>query len=111
MPEKPAKSLEAFASTAFGKRIRKLGIEEESGEIDETIRKVVASFGNPHLHAGLGIRVLSQKSGIYECRYRGAGQGGLKLRMIFILDDTTTPKSLIFDYIGNHDEVRNYLKR
>jgi mRNA-degrading endonuclease YafQ of YafQ-DinJ toxin-antitoxin module len=105
--EKPApapSSCEVQTSTAFRKAVRKLGLSEaEKSDLESRIREVGKQFGKPHRHAGLGIRDLG--AGFYECR------SGLDLRLVFIKDASTSPPTLYFDMIGNHDQVRRYLKR
>ena len=84
--------------------MRKLGLSEnERIALIERIQEVGRQFGKPHRHAGLGIRDLG--GGIYECR------SGLDLRLVFVKEGTTKPPTLYFDMIGNHDEVKRYLKR
>ncbi|WP_367872036.1 hypothetical protein [Luteolibacter sp. Populi] len=77
--------------------------EEEKRDLEQRIREVGKQFGKPHRHAGLGIRDLG--GGIYECR------SGLDLRLVFVKDGDTSPPTLYFDMIGNHDQVKRYLKR
>lgn len=67
------------------------------------LEEVGNQFGKPHQHQGLGIRDLG--SDLYECR------SGLDVRLVFVKDSTTKPPTLYFDMIGNHDDVRRYLKR
>ena len=57
------------------------------------------SFGQPHVHSGLGIRKLAQK--VFECR------GNISLRFIF----EDRPTDLYVRFIGNHDEIKALLKR
>jgi mRNA-degrading endonuclease RelE of RelBE toxin-antitoxin system len=57
-------------------------------------------WGNPHRHAGAGIRKLTPR--LFECR------AGLKLRLLFIPD--ASRRELVFVYIGNHDEVSRQLR-
>jgi mRNA-degrading endonuclease YafQ of YafQ-DinJ toxin-antitoxin module len=67
-------------------------------------QRVQENFGSPHLHSGTGIRDLSPKGSrlnVYECRI---GKG---LRLVFTLE---SPALLYFHTIGNHDEVRRFLK-
>lgn len=56
------------------------------------------AWGQPHRHSGVGIRRL--RRGVFECRC------GRDLRLIFL----PAPQALVFDFAGNHDEVRAYLK-
>jgi hypothetical protein len=73
---------------------------EERRVIGEAITEISCAMGRPHRHAGIGLRKL-----------RGAfseGRAGLKLRLVFeILNDGM----LYFHLLGDHDEVRNFLKR
>ena len=66
--------------------------------IGELIEKVRVSFGQPHLHGGMGLRAL--RSGVYECRLN------LRQRLVFTLEFG----SLYFHFMGNHDEVNRFLK-
>jgi len=75
----------------------------EREDLIARIQEVGRQFGKPHQHKGLGIRDLS--SGIYECR------SSLDLRLVFVKDASTTPPTLYFDMIGNHDQVQRYLRR
>jgi hypothetical protein len=72
--------------------------------VGKLIQSVQENFGKPHLHSGAGIRDLSPKGSrlrVYECRI------GTGLRLIF----TSEPGSLLyFHTIGNHDQVRRFLK-
>jgi hypothetical protein len=61
--------------------------------------RLPAAFGRPHVHGGLGIRQL--RPGIYEFRV------GLSLRAIFVRFGDV----IEIQMIGNHDEVRKYLRR
>ena len=72
--------------------------------VGRLIQHVQENFGQPHLHSGVGIRDLSPQGSrfnVYECRI---GRG---LRLVFTLE---TPALLYFHMIGNHDEVRRFLK-
>jgi mRNA-degrading endonuclease YafQ of YafQ-DinJ toxin-antitoxin module len=57
-----------------------------------------AVFGQPHLHAGRGIRSLGR--GFYESRVT------LDLRLVFSIRGDV----LLFDFAGDHDGVRRYLR-
>jgi hypothetical protein len=63
------------------------------------LRGLPVAFGRPHMHVGLGIRQL--RHGIYEFRV------GLSLRAIFVRFGNV----IEIQMIGNHDEVRKYLRR
>ena len=76
----------------------------DRARVGQLIRSVQENFGKPHMHSGAGIRDLSPKGSrvnVYECRI---GRG---LRLVF----TSEPgPALYFHMIGNHDEVRRFLK-
>jgi hypothetical protein len=56
------------------------------------------SFGQPHIHSGLGIRKLGGK--LFECR------GSIQLRFVF----QDRPTDLFVSFLGNHDEVKALLR-
>ena len=60
---------------------------------------LVEGYGQPHVHSGLGIRKLGKK--LFECR------GNRDLRFIF----QDRGDELYVSFLGNHDEVRNLLRR
>jgi len=73
---------------------------DERRQIGEAITKISETMGRPHQHNGIGLRKLQ---GVFF-----EGRSGLKLRLIFeLLSDGT----LYFHLLGNHDEIRNFLKR
>ena len=82
----------------FLKQLRLLEREEHQ-IIGKAINDVSAAWGQPHLHAGTGLRKLREK--IFECR------SGLKTRLVFEL---LADGSLYFHLMGNHDEIRRFLK-
>lgn len=82
-------------SGRFKKLVRKAGREED---VTATLRLMLAGFGKPHAHSGLGIRKLGKD--LYECRT------GLDWRLVFEARKGT----LTFDFAGNHDEVQKYLR-
>jgi mRNA-degrading endonuclease YafQ of YafQ-DinJ toxin-antitoxin module len=55
--------------------------------------------GDPHRHAGTGIRKL-HRSGVWEARL------GLGLRLVFALESDV----MTLARVGDHDEIRRYLK-
>ena len=67
-------------------------------EIEAVLRRLSQTFGQPHLHTGLGIRRLKQN--YFECRV------GRDLRMVFRLDGSV----LTMTRVGNHEDVRRFLK-
>jgi len=66
-------------------------------EIHEAMKAAVAAFGQPHLHAGLGLRRIPP---FMECRM------GIDLRLIFQREGN----ALVFHLCGNHGDVRAFLK-
>ena len=56
------------------------------------------SFGQPHLHGGLGIRRL--KRDYFECRV------GRDVRVVFRLQGSLLKMALI----GDHDDVQRFLR-
>ena len=81
--------------------------QRAAGDLDERQRAVVfdallalpRALGDPHAHAGLGIRKL-HASGIWEARV------GLELRLVFALQ----PGLLTLVAVGRHDEIRRFLR-
>lgn len=78
-------------------RFRKCIIGKEA-DVLETLRKVQAAFGRPHVHSGLSIRKIAPD--VFECRT------DLKLRLVFLAEKGI----LTFDFAGDHGEVQNYLR-
>ncbi len=71
-----------------------------AGRRDEVFAAMKAAdviYGQPHLHAGLGLRRIQP---FMECRC------GLDLRLIFQRDG----EALVFHLCGTHDEVESFLK-
>lgn len=62
------------------------------------IAEVQAAMGQPHCHRGLGLRKL--RDGFFEARL------SLGRRLIF----EETPEALVFEFLGNHDEVCRFLR-
>ena len=60
---------------------------------------LVESFGQPHVHSGLGIRKLGTK--LFECR------GNRSLRFVF--QDRSA--DLYVSFLGDHDEIKTLLRR
>lgn len=78
-------------------RFRKC-IAGKEAEVLETLRKVQAGFGQPHVHGGISIRKIAPDT--FECRT------DLKLRLVFEANKGV----LSFDFAGDHDGVQNYLR-
>jgi hypothetical protein len=66
-------------------------------EILATMKAAAVAYGQPHLHAGLGLRRIRP---FMECRC------GLDLRLIFQREGP----ALVFHLCGSHDEVESFLK-
>jgi hypothetical protein len=61
------------------------------------MRAVANSYGRPHLHGGIGLRVIGD---YIECR------DALDHRLVFQRKDD----SLVFSFYGTHDQVRAYVR-
>lgn len=85
-------------SKSFLKEASRLSAEEKSA-LFEVILKLPLAVKDPLRHDGAGLRKI-HASGIFEARI------GLALRMIFGYRDD----EIILHHIGNHDEIRRYLK-
>ena len=73
--------------------------DAEMEEVNERIPQLVETFGKSHGHAGLGLRHLRKNA--FEFRIsRG-------IRVVFLF---FKPNRLHLMMIGNHDEVRTWLK-
>jgi len=70
----------------------------ERHEIGERIAEAQRYMGHPHSHKGVGLRKLQDD--YYEIRV------GLKQRLVF----ENTPEALVFEFLGDHDEVKRFLK-
>lgn len=68
-------------------------------EIGQAIDRLQGALGQPHQHAGIGIRKLVKN--YFEMRV------GLELRLIFKIE----PAAITFTFAGTHDEVRRFLKQ
>jgi hypothetical protein len=67
--------------------------------VGETINLVLAAWGTPHLHAGIGIRHL--KDDLYECRVDIARRLGFVVQRI--------GRELVV-FLGDHNEIRKLIK-
>ena len=67
------------------------------GEVLAAMRAAEAAYGQPHLHAGLGLRRIPP---FMECRC------GLDLRLIFQRDG----QALVFHLCGTHDDIGSFLR-
>ena len=66
-------------------------------EVLAAMQAVGVAYGQPHLHAGLGLRRILP---FMECRC------GLDLRLVFQREGP----ALVFHFCGTHDEVESFLK-
>ena len=71
--------------------------EADPAEVFKTMQAAASIYGQPHRHAGIGLRVIGD---FMECR------DSLGLRLIFQRAGGT----LEFHLYGTHDEVRAFLK-
>ena len=78
-------------------RIRALP-KPERQKIGRALAQAQEAFGQPHLHGGVGIRKISRLH--FELRI------GLDTRLIF----TNEPSELKFVFMGDHDEVKRFLR-
>jgi hypothetical protein len=86
-----------FLSKRFRASISKLSAEQRE-KADEVLQQVMEGFGDPHRHAGLGLRKLSRN--YYECRL------DLRLRLVFYLRE----EGLLAYDVMTHTQVRALLK-
>jgi len=68
--------------------------------VEEALVSVGKVWGDPHSHAGAGIRKLAPQ--LFEYR------AGLNLRLLFLPD--ADRRELVFVFVGNHDEIRRILR-
>ena len=66
-------------------------------EVLEAMNAAGVAYGQPHLHAGLGLRRIRP---FIECRC------GLDLRLVFRRENG----ALVFHLCGTHDEVASFLR-
>lgn len=90
-------SREIFLSERFRTIVREYP-KPVRAEIGQAIDQLHAVLGQPHQHAGLGIRKLVKN--YFEIRV------GLDLRLVFRIET----EAVIFAFAGTHDEVRRFLK-
>jgi hypothetical protein len=79
------------------RRLRELP-KSEKVECLLALCELAESFGQPHVHSGIGIRKLGTR--LFECR------GSLGLRSVF----QDRPTDLFVSFLGNHDEVKALLR-
>jgi hypothetical protein len=71
--------------------------DERMESILATMRAAAGAYGRPHLHAGIGLRIIDD---FIECR------DALDHRLLFQRDGG----SLVFRFYGTHDAVRAFLR-
>ena len=81
---------------AVQKQLRALP-QKEPADVVIKLLELSQVFGQPHQHAGIGIRKL--RADLLECRV------GLALRVLF----RASPEALVIRFIGTHEEVQNHL--
>jgi mRNA-degrading endonuclease RelE of RelBE toxin-antitoxin system len=86
-----------LTTSAFDHSLRKFS-DTEIESIREAIGRLPDVFGNPHHHAGLGMRKL--RKNVYELR------AGLKIRVLFAVAEV----DLVLLLAGNHNDVANWIK-
>lgn len=91
-------SREIFLSERFRSIVREYP-KPVRAEIGQAIDRLHAALGQPHQHAGLGIRKLVKN--YFEIRV------GLELRLVFRIESA----AVTFAFAGSHDEVRRFLKQ
>ena len=82
----------------FQRDVRKLS-EPQRLAVFDALLALPRALGDPHVHAGLGIRTL-HASGIWEAR------AGLGLRIVFAVE----PGLLTVVRVGSHDDIRRFLR-
>ena len=90
--------MKVLLTERFQRDVRELDDEQRRALFD-VILSLAPAMGDPHSHAGLGIRKL-HRSGIYEARV------GLGLRLVFGVQ----PALLALARVGSHDDVRRFLR-
>jgi mRNA-degrading endonuclease RelE of RelBE toxin-antitoxin system len=91
-------ALEVFLSERFRAIVRRHP-KSVRREIGKVIDRLQASFGDPHRHAGMGLRKLAKS--YFEVRV------GLRLRLVLRWDSN----AIVFVFAGTHDEVQRFLRQ
>ena len=71
--------------------------EDQKERVQASISVLEEAFGDPHSHAGIGIRRFQK---FFEAR------AGLGLRILFV----SRGANIILTTVGNHDEIRAFVK-
>ena len=70
---------------------------QQQERVNAALIRLEASFGQPHAHAGIGVRSVGS---FFECR------AGLDLRVLFVVRHG----DLVLVTVGNHDHIRAYIR-
>ena len=84
-------------TTASFRRCLRGFSDERLASILGTMRAAAESYGRPHLHGGIGLRVIGD---FIECR------DALDYRLVFQREGG----GLVFSFYGTRDQVRAYVK-
>jgi hypothetical protein len=68
-------------------------------QLTEAVTQLPAALGQPHRHAGLGLRKIHRR-GVFEFRL------GRDCRVVFTQPE---PDLLMLHLLGNHDDVQRFL--
>ena len=82
--------------SSFKRAFKKLTPTQQD-EVREAVTRFPVAFGNPHAHAGIGIRRVGK---FHEFR------AGLKLRVVI---DLVNGDSVLVT-VGNHDDVARFIR-
>jgi hypothetical protein len=85
-----------YCQPSFTRRYDRLTPKNRS-RVDAAVARLEDAFGRPHLHTGVGIRPFGR---YLELR------AGLDLRVLFLPEGG----DLFLMCVGNHDEIRSYVK-
>jgi hypothetical protein len=85
-----------YYQPGFARRYQKLSPHQRS-RVDYALRRFQDAFGNPHLHAGIGLRPFGR---YLEFR------AGLDLRILVLAEQG----DLFLVCVGSHDEIRAYVR-
>ena len=94
----PPKGFEVDFATSWKRHAKALS-DEQLSDLAGRLRQLQEAFGQPHRHAGVGLRKL--RGNVYELRM------SRDLRVVFL---HLKPNTLRLTMCGNHDDVRRYLK-
>jgi hypothetical protein len=84
------------SNAAFRRCLRGLS-DDRLRAILDAMGAAAESYGRPHLHAGIGLRVIGD---FMECR------DALDQRLLF----QRQGGSLVFEFYGSHDQVRAFMR-